>query len=56
VRLGRESEAALLRDILVQEYQLPLALVDTLELPPLTPPTTISQSDMNEAEKWLKGK
>ena len=54
VRLGRESEAALLRDILKQDYQLPPALVDTLELPPLTPPTTICQSDTDEAEKWLK--
>ena len=54
VRLGRESEAALLRDILKQDYQLPPALVDTLELPPLTPPTTIRQSDTDEAEKWLK--
>ena len=54
VRLGKESEAARLRDILKQEYQLPPALVDTLKLPPLTPPTTIRQSDTNEAEKWLK--
>ena len=54
VRLGRESEAALLRDILKQDYQLPPALVDTLELPPLTPPTTIRQIDTDEAEKWLK--
>ena len=56
VRLSRESEAALLRDILKQEFQLPSALTDTLELPPLTPPTTIHQSDTNEAEKWLKEK
>ena len=54
VRLGKESEAARLRDILKQEYQLPPALVDTLKLPPITPPTTIRQSDTNEAEKWLK--
>ena len=55
-QLGKESEAALLRDILKQEYQLPPALTDTLELPPLKPTSDIRSNDMAKAEEWLKGK
>ena len=55
-QLDKESEAALLRDILKQEYQLPPALADTLELPPLKPTSDIRSNDMAKAEEWLKGK
>ena len=53
-RMEMESEANLLRDILKQEFLLPPAMVDTLDIP--TPPTAsdIQQSDRKEAEKWLK--
>ena len=54
VRLADDSQAALLRDILKHDYQLPPALADTLELPPLTRTSDIRQSDTEEAEKWLK--
>lgn len=53
-RLSEESEAHLLRDILIQEYQLPPALVDTLELPRPIPTSAIRQSDIEEAKSWLK--
>ena len=54
VRLADDSQAALLRNILKHDYQLPPALADTLELPPLTRTSDIRQSDTEEAEKWLK--
>ena len=53
-RMSKESEASLLRDILIQEFQLPPALVDTLELPRPTPTSAIRQSDIEEAKKWLE--
>ena len=53
-RCNDESEAAIMRDILKQEYQLPPELVDTFELQPLTRTIEIRQSDMEEAERWLK--
>lgn len=53
-RCNNESQAPLLRDILKQEYQLPPAMVDTLELQPLKQPQNIRQSDTEDAEKWLK--
>ena len=53
-RISEESEALLLRDILIQEYQLPPALVDTLELPRPIPTSAIRQSDIEEAKSWLK--
>ena len=56
VCLSDESQATLLRDILKQEYQLPPALADTLELPPLKRVSTIRQNDTAEAARWLDGK
>ena len=56
VRLSDESQTALLRDILKQDYQLPPALADTLELPPLKQVSDIHQSDITEAQKWLNEK
>ena len=53
-RCNDESEAAFLRDILKQEYQLPPALADTFKLQPLAPTSDIRQTDIEEAEKWLK--
>lgn len=55
-RMGKEVEATLFRDILKQEYRLPPALVDTLDLPIPVPPADIRQSDITEAEKWLEGR
>ena len=55
-RMKNDSEASLVRDILKQEYQLPPALVDTLELPPLTPVSGIRPADTTEAETWLNKK
>ncbi|MCR5849916.1 MAG: ABC transporter substrate-binding protein [Bacteroidaceae bacterium] len=55
-RMGKEVEATLFRDILKQEYRLPPALVDTLDLPIPVPPADILQSDITEAEKWLEGR
>ena len=52
-RLSKASEAALLRDILKQEYQLPPELVDTLALQPIKLSSAIRPSDIEEAEKWL---
>ena len=52
--MSKESEASLLRDILIQEFQLPPALVDTLELPRPTPTSAIRQSDIEKAKKWLE--
>jgi len=49
-----ESEADILRDILKQEYQLPPALVDTMELPPLGRLSDVRPSDTEEAGRWLK--
>ena len=53
-RCNDESEAAIMRNILKQEYQLPPKLVDTFELQHLTRTIEIRQSDMEEAERWLK--
>ena len=55
-RMGREAEAGCLRDILMQEYQLPAEAIDSLTLQPLSPPTDIRQRDTEEAEKWLNKK
>lgn len=52
-RLGKASEAALLRDILKQEYQLPPALVDSIELQPVKQVSAVRPTDAEEAEKWL---
>jgi NitT/TauT family transport system substrate-binding protein len=54
LRLGRASEAQLLRDILKQEYALPVEMVDSMALQPLKPVSNIRQSDVEEAETWLK--
>ena len=53
-RCNDKSQALLLHDILKQEYQLPPAIVDTLELQSLKHPMDIRQSDIEEVEKWLK--
>ena len=55
-RLSKPSEATLLRDILKQEYQLPPALVDTLELQRVKQATTVGESDINAAQDWLRRK
>lgn len=55
-RLSKPSEATLLRDILKQEYQLPPALVDTLELQRVKQVTTVRESDITAAQDWLKRK
>ena len=52
-RMSKASEATLLRDILKQEYLLPPALVDSMELQPVKHPSTIRPTDLEEAEKWL---
>ena len=55
-RMSKESEAELLRDILKQDYALPADIADSLKLPLPKSPSDISQSDVEEAEKWLKRK
>ena len=55
-RLSKPSEATRLRDILKQEYQLPPALVDTLELQRVKQATTVRESDITAAQDWLKRK
>ena len=55
-RMKEPSEAPILRDILKQEYQLPPALVDTLELQPVKQATPIRDADTEEAGKWLSKK
>ena len=55
-QLGKPSEAALLRDILKQEYQLPPAVVDSIELQPVRQTSTVRPADTEEAEKWLSKK
>ena len=52
-RMKKASEAALLRDILKQEYQLPPALVDTFALQPVKRPSAIRTTDLEEAQQWL---
>lgn len=52
-QLGKPSEAALLRDILKQEYQLPPAVVDSIELQPVRQTSAVRPADTEEAEKWL---
>ena len=53
-RMNKPSESALLRDILKQEYQLPPALVDSMELQPVKSPSAIRPEDTETAESWLK--
>ena len=53
-RMGRESEAGILRDILKQEYQLPAEAADTMTLPLPSPIADIRESDIMAAEAWLK--
>lgn len=53
-RCNDKSQAALLRDILKQEYKLPPTIVDTLELQPLIQIEDIHQGDTEIAQKWLK--
>lgn len=53
VLLNDPSQSDILRSILREEYHLPAALTDTLELPQPTRPTDIRPADINEARKWL---
>lgn len=53
VCLSDDSEAALLRDILKREYQLPPALVDTFALQRLGQVTIVRESDIATAQDWL---
>ena len=53
VLCNQGSQADLIRNVLQQEYQLPPALTDTLELPAPTATLSIRPSDMAEARKWL---
>ena len=55
-RMSKASEAALLRDILKQEYRLPPALVDSMELQPIKRISAIRPSDIETAEGWLNKK
>ncbi len=55
-RMSKASEAELLRDILKQDFGIPAETADSLELPPLKPLSDIQQSDVEEAEKWLKNR
>ena len=52
-QLSKPSEAALLRDILKLEYQLPPTLVDSIELQPVRQVSAVRTTDTEEAEKWL---
>ena len=52
-QLSKPSEAALLRDILKLEYQLPPTLVDSIELQPVRQVSAVRPTDTEEAEKWL---
>ena len=56
VLIAGDDQTRLLSGILKGEYQLPPALVDSLELPPLGQPFDIRQTDMEEAEKWLNAR
>ena len=53
VLCNQSSQADLIRNVLQQEYQLPPALTDTLELPAPTATLSIRPSDATEARKWL---
>ena len=53
VLCSQASQADLVRNVLQQEYQLPAALTDTLELPAPTPTLSIRPGDMAEARRWL---
>ena len=52
-QLSKPSEAALLRDILKLEYQLPPTLVDSIEPQPVRQVSAVRPTDTEEAEKWL---
>ena len=54
VLINNNSQDALLSDILKQEYQLPPAMVDTFDLQSIVHTSDIRQSDITEAENWLK--
>ena len=56
LRLGRASEAKLLRDILKQEFQLPAEIVDSMALQPLKTLSNVRQNDVEDAETWLNKK
>ena len=56
VLIAGDDQTRLLSGILKGEYQLPPALVDSLELPPLGQPFDIRQTDIEEAEKWLNAR
>ena len=52
--MKNESQAALVRDILKLEYQLPPALVDTFVLQFPAPASDIREADTEAAQEWLK--
>lgn len=54
VHLRRDSQAEMLRDILKQDYQLPPALADTMELQPLAPAKPVREEDVDEVRRWLR--
>ena len=54
--LENASQADTLRNILKQDFLLPAEAVDSLALQPLNKPVDIRQSDIEEAQKWLKRK
>ena len=54
--IERNVQEEVVRSILKGTYQLPPAMVDSMELQPIPNPTPISPSDTLEALKWLESK
>ena len=52
--LAYGNSADILRDILRQDFQLPPALADTIEIAAPPRPSDIRPADVAEAEKWLQ--
>lgn len=53
IYMERDAENVIVCNILKQDYQLPPAFADTLELKPVKSPSAIHPEDMKDAEIWL---
>ena len=52
--MNKEGEAALLRDILKQEYHLPPAVADSIALPPPGHTSPVDEKEAQAAGEWLR--
>lgn len=54
IYMQKDEQDVIVRNILKQDYQLPPAHADTLELKPIKVPSAIQPEDIKNAENWIE--